>query len=171
MDEQPPPLDAEQPPPLDAGTSAPPPATPPRQPGASPLAYASPSAVSAGVASSPASTRWRLGGKLQTGHLPNYASSSTVRAAESAAGAAARDLRNSTANSQDITARLRALRSDQGSVSTLLGSSDRSPAPGVSAASPSRSLGSPRRLAAAGALGSPGAPPLALPIPSAARQR
>lgn len=71
------------------------------------------------MAQTPASTRWRLSGKLPDGHSSLAEESATIREAQSAAATAARDIRRAAAQHEDVTARLRALRSSSVRTPTL----------------------------------------------------
>eukprot|EP01043_Picozoa_sp_COSAG02_P019622 COSAG02_NODE_952_length_15692_cov_7.587764_5_plen_321_part_00 len=75
----------------------------------------------AAMAQTPASTRWRLSGQLPDGHasLAEPEDSATIREAQRAAATAARDIRRTAAQHEDVTARLRALRSSSAQTPTL----------------------------------------------------
>ena len=71
------------------------------------------------MAQTPASTRWRLGGKLPDGHVSLTEESTTIREAQRAAASAARDIKRTAAQHDDVTARLRALRSPSSRTPTM----------------------------------------------------
>lgn len=75
------------------------------------------------MAETPASTRWRLSGKLPDGHASLAEDSATIREAQRAAASAARDIRRTAAQQEDVTARLRALRSSSARTPTVQASS------------------------------------------------
>lgn len=83
----------------------------------------------------PASTRWRLGGKLPDGHgAPlELDTTSSIRGAQKAAAAAARDMRTA-AQQEDVTARLRALRSSSSTPTERPVTGARAPAPSLASA-------------------------------------